>query len=350
MLLPNDKTPTESNLAIFIEDFLDQHSIDYKRDHVTDDRFNIEVDFFSPKNKQLILITAHMDTVPPHPLQRNPFSAIEKNGKVFGLGACDNKSSIAVLLSLILKMRDGFSKNLKVVFTVDEEYGLTGAQQLASRDIYFDFAIACEPSSLGVFSAQKGTANFEVSLNCEQVHSVDFWNSKNNVVTESNRLIETFMQRCATLNDLNPHVVFDGRSIAPTSITSKGARNSSGKHSKITFDYRYLPGDDPKEFIDNIISSFEGASLTEYEVSDEPFFSDLNNPELMEFRKVLNLTLGSAKITWQAYGSEASILKKISKNVVVFGPGNPQQCHSPDEWVELSQMEQALSIYSSFLQ
>lgn len=85
-----------------------------------------------------ILLLAHMDVVPARreDWERDPFTLTEADGFFYGRGAYDNKSGIALLSTLFLRMRaEGFTptRDLILVFTADEETSGASARHLLSE-------------------------------------------------------------------------------------------------------------------------------------------------------------------------------------------------------------------------
>lgn len=70
----------------------------------------------------LIMLSTHMDTVPPH------IASSEDEEFIYGRGACDAKGIIAAQIAAAEGLRAGGIKNLGLLFTVDEELGSRGAQ------------------------------------------------------------------------------------------------------------------------------------------------------------------------------------------------------------------------------
>ena len=50
------------------------------------------------------------------------------------------------------------------------------------------------------------------------------------------------------------------------------------------------------------------------------------------------------------YWTEAAMLSEAGINTVVYGPGNLEQAHKPNEYVEVAQLETATALYAKALQ
>ena len=49
------------------------------------------------------------------------------------------------------------------------------------------------------------------------------------------------------------------------------------------------------------------------------------------------------------YWTEAAMLSQAGVNTVVYGPGNLEQAHKPNEYVEIAQLQAAAAIYAAAL-
>jgi succinyl-diaminopimelate desuccinylase len=106
----------------------------------------------------LVCFAGHTDTVPPGPLEQwrtDPFAPVERDGRLFGRGAADMKSSLAsfvVALEQFVAERPGHAGSLAVLLTSDEEGpSVDGTarvvERLKQRGETIDYCVVAEPSS-----------------------------------------------------------------------------------------------------------------------------------------------------------------------------------------------------------
>lgn len=85
-----------------------------------------------------ILLLGHMDVVEADPAdwERDPFTAIEEDGYIFGRGAMDNKFDIAMVVTTLARLkREGYRprQDLILLLSGDEETGMETTQMLAEQ-------------------------------------------------------------------------------------------------------------------------------------------------------------------------------------------------------------------------
>ncbi|HEY0366599.1 MAG TPA: M20/M25/M40 family metallo-hydrolase, partial [Pyrinomonadaceae bacterium] len=117
-----------------------------------------------------LALVGHTDTVPYDPNWAEATNLTERDGKLYGRGACDTKGFIAAALTAL----DGVnaSKPLALIFTADEEVGLLGAKRLAqAKPLRVRYSIVGEPTSLRPIRAGKGYSLAEVLVKGREAHS-----------------------------------------------------------------------------------------------------------------------------------------------------------------------------------
>lgn len=120
-----DSKNNESKLSQWIYDYLKTESnLTVEKEYLSKDRFNIVA--YNNEDPDL-LISGHIDTVQPKiGWKTNPFNPLQKEGKIFGLGASDMKAGIAVLLSTALLKSP---QKIMYLFYCDEEYDFLGMKK-----------------------------------------------------------------------------------------------------------------------------------------------------------------------------------------------------------------------------
>src|SRR5690348_18064861 len=103
-------------------------------------------------NKPAILLNSHHDTVKPNAgYTLDPFTPIEKDGKLFGLGSNDAGGSLVSIISTFLHFhsQENLKYNLVLGISAEEEIsGKNGIESLLSVLPKIDFGIVGEPTLL----------------------------------------------------------------------------------------------------------------------------------------------------------------------------------------------------------
>ena len=112
------------------------------------------------KDKPTILLDSHIDTVrPAKGYTKDPFSPIEEDNKLFGLGSNDAGGPLVSLLATFIHFYDRNDLPFNLVFAASAEEeisGLNGMQIVMPEVSPIDFAIIGEPTKMELAIAEKG--------------------------------------------------------------------------------------------------------------------------------------------------------------------------------------------------
>ncbi|MEX6690975.1 M20 family metallo-hydrolase [Danxiaibacter flavus] len=112
------------------------------------------------ESKPTILLNSHHDTVRPNKgYTLDPFSPIEKDGKLYGLGSNDAGGCLVSLIATFLHFykEPSLKYNLVIAATAEEEIsGHNGVEILLPRLPKIDFGIVGEPTLMNMALAEKG--------------------------------------------------------------------------------------------------------------------------------------------------------------------------------------------------
>jgi acetylornithine deacetylase len=146
----------EDNSSTLIRSFLESNE-------VKTDQFLYNVwakNKYFDASKPTILLNSHHDTVKPNKgYTLDPFTPIEKDGKLFGLGSNDAGGSLVSLIATFLYFynKENLKYNILLAATAEEEIsGHNGIEILLPQLGNLDFAIVGEPTQMNMAVAEKG--------------------------------------------------------------------------------------------------------------------------------------------------------------------------------------------------
>ena len=161
----------EDKTAELIENWLDSFKIPYKRNQnnvwATNKYFNEE--------KPTLLLNSHHDTVKPNNgYTKDPFKAIEEEGKLFGLGSNDAGGCLVSLLATFVYFykKKNLTYNLVLVASSEEESsGQNGLNSMLEIIPAIDVAIVGEPTLMQLAIAEKGLVVFDAKVKGTASHA-----------------------------------------------------------------------------------------------------------------------------------------------------------------------------------
>lgn len=131
------------------------------------------------ENLPALLLTSHLDTVPPGDPSLwtktggDPFSPVVEGDRLYGLGSADAKLDwLAKAQAISCFCGRKFLRPLLFVGTYGEERGLVGARRLlAAPPVSIGYVFAGEPTELKLVHAHKGLAVLMLSLSAPQTET-----------------------------------------------------------------------------------------------------------------------------------------------------------------------------------
>jgi acetylornithine deacetylase len=296
-----------------------------------------------------LALVGHTDTVPFDPAWAEALTLTEREGKLYGRGACDTKAFIAAVLAAIEQTRvSAFSRPLALVFTADEEVGCLGAKRLAeSRPFRARCAVVGEPTSLQPMRAGKGYCLAEVSVRGREAHSA-YPHLGASAITRAARLV-TRVERVAEELRRDAHASFDPpyTTVNVGLIEGGTAKNVIAGECRFTLEWRPVPGQRP-----GLVAELVRREVEDLRREDADFDCDLRVVRLdggMETEADAPLVRALEEATGRtagtiSFGTEAPQLAELGAAAVVFGPGDIRVAHRTGEFVPASELNEAVSI------
>ena len=297
--------------------------------------------WFSPKllpGRPTIGLVGHLDTVPPAQVQEYQIS----DGRVYGLGACDMKGGVAVLLqALALAERSPY--NLVAVLYDREEgpYSDNGLDLLLPQLPPLDFALVYEPTCNKIQAGCVGSLHAQLRVKGKRAHSARPWQGEN-ALFNSLAPLEYLSKRGRkeiVIENLPFYEV-----LTPTQCQTHSATNVVPEEVDFNINYRFAPGKTTEQAwleIQSELSSFGELTLKE---SAPAGSVSLDQPILREWVQRCQIAT-EAKQAW----TDVARLTAAGIPAVNFGPGDPAQAHQANEHVEIDALQQGLTLTERLL-
>ncbi len=160
----------EKRIQEFIESRLKTLGLRTIRQVVSKSRFNLFYLSDSP-----YVVSCHVDTVPPAGM-KNPYRAVEKNGRIYGRGASDVKGALASLLTAVEVFIGGGKKlPVSLAFVVDEETNTAlGSEKAVEVLGPGRKCLVLEPTYGKLCIAQQGSLEFTLKVQGKGAHASEF--------------------------------------------------------------------------------------------------------------------------------------------------------------------------------
>jgi acetylornithine deacetylase/succinyl-diaminopimelate desuccinylase family protein len=365
---PDEPPYYEHRVTDYLESLLKNWGLPTERTEVHPGRDNLltRLDGVSSQNKRpLILFEVHQDTVPVEGMEVSPFGGEIQEGKLYGRGACDVKGGMTAMLAALVLLMDAPQRScdLAIAFTINEEFGFTGATKLVetwssgqSRLLPRapDAIIVAEPTMLDVVIAHKGVVRWRCTALGRAGHSSQPQRGQNAIYAMA-RAISAFEEVAHSLTSATAHPLLGQPSLNVGTITGGVSVNTVPDRCTIEIDRRLLPHESPQDVYQSIVASVAGKMGAGDRLEHAaPFITSrgLSNTRNAGLAKALGdlarAQSSAGKLIGVPFGTDAASFDAAEVPVVVFGPGDIAQAHTADEWIELSQIDEAAEILKQF--
>jgi len=147
----------------------DEHFSDPIEGITYEGRSNVRVTLGGAGEAHSLIINTHVDVVPAGENQPHAFAPYERDGRIFGRGACDAKGQVAAIwlaMAALRRMSLELPGRLIVHLVVEEENGGNGTLAMIRRaprlDRQAEGCIVMEPTELAVCPSVRGAVWFRV--------------------------------------------------------------------------------------------------------------------------------------------------------------------------------------------
>jgi acetylornithine deacetylase len=302
-----------------------------------------------------LLFESHLDTVSTAGMTVAPLGGKIEDGRMYGRGTCDTKGSGAAMLWALREYaRDARRpRNAALIFAVDEEARMTGAQAFARKELK-EFlpklrgVIVGEPTQLRPVVAHNGVIRWRTTTRGRAAHSSD--PSKGvSAITAMLRVMETLESKYVpAVTRSHP---LTGRAAASVNMIRGGtAVNIIPAVCEIECDRRTVPGETAEQILRERDEVLAGHVVEHDALYVVPSMDDTQSREFHQWISP-GLTRQGCEATGRGapYVTDASHYAAAGAPSIVLGPGDLAQAHTKDEWVALDQLRTAAAVYLDLL-
>jgi acetylornithine deacetylase len=332
-----------------------------------------------------LAFNGHIDVVPvgdysawTHPA----WGGEVEGGKLWGRGACDMKAGVAAAVLAVQALVESDTRlkgDLWLHFVADEEVVGWSTRRLAARLPKVDAVIVAEPTELQIQPVEGGLVHMRIEVDGREshagnryksIHAGGLGNEGGINAIEKGLLIAQALQRLErdwAIYRSHPLLPPGFGSIMPGMIVGGPGGGSDGKlnlisnpgtspnYCAIEYNIWYLPNETFEEIRDEIEGFVGAVCQTDPWLREHPprfawktrnvFFPPVDTPADHPIVSTVGASLDAVGRAVEIVGfnaaSELAWYAEQEIPGVIFGPGSIAQAHSPDEFVELDQLQDA---------
>jgi acetylornithine deacetylase len=334
--------PGEKDIAGAIADHMRRIGLTVSVEPVADGRPNVVGALEGKSPGRTLMLCGHTDTVGVTGMA-DPFSPVERDGKLFGRGAQDMKGGVAAMIDAarVVAAEGLEAGRLIVAAVVDEEHSSIGADALVRRWTA-DAAIVTEPTDLAIAIGHKGFAWVEVEVFGKAAHGSRPKEGED-AILRLGRVLAQLEDLDHALQARPPHALVGTGSLHASLVEGGRELSSYPDRAVLQMERRLLP-DEPESraleeaqrILDELTKrdpSFRSAARTLF--SRPAYQIDADHELPTTLAASIAAAGGSPRAVGASFWADSAVLGHAGIPSVLFGPGGAG-LHSTEEYVNVA--------------
>ncbi len=314
--------------------------------------------------RPLVCLAGHTDVVPPGPVDQwcsDPFLPSERDGRLYGRGAADMKTSLAafvVAVERFVATRPDHRGSIALLLTSDEEGDATDGtvrvvEALKARGETIDYCIVGEPTSVArlgdtIKNGRRGSLSARLVVKGLQGHVAYPEKVRNPIHLAAPALAELSAARWDEGNEFFPPTSFQISNIH----AGTGATNVVPGTLEVLFNFRFSTASSVESLQDRVHRLLDRHGL-EYDIhwtiGGRPFVTPRGALVAALSEAIREVTGIVPELSTSGGTSDGRFIAEICPEVVELGPVNAS-IHKIDEHVALADIEPLTAIYLGTLE
>ncbi len=304
-----------------------------------------------------IMFDSHLDTVSVEGMSIDPFAGSIREGKLWGRGACDTKGSGAAMFAALVRYAESpAANNVMLLYSVDEEQGMSGIREFTENHLpalvrRIKAAVVGEPTNLKPVVAHNGVQRFTLATLGVAAHSADPNRGRSAISDMARLILDLESAYIPALGAIHP---LTGKAQCSINVIRGGtAVNIIPDRCEVQIDRRTVPGEVSRDVASSLrrhlLSYRERHPQVQFELTPSIETPPLTPHNDGSFLEIVRSTLSTYGVPDEPvgvrYATHAGDLCAAGLSCIVLGPGNIDQGHTKDEWIDIDELETAVPIY-----
>lgn len=348
-------TGSEGLIRGYLERKFREMGLATEAQHVDTDRYNVVGK--TGDGPIGLMLCSHQDVIPALDEAKwhtPPFSPVFLDGRVYGRGATDAKGPLAAMMEAVARVAGRVDGCAAIAAVVEEETARSlGARRLLEQHVPAQ-AVIGEPTGLAVGVAHKGAIWPTITVHGRAAHGSTPGEGKNAIggMARVLGMLEDYGKQVSAIGD-----PFLGPASSEVTVIRGGDRvNVIPEQCTVCLDRRLVSSetvDGAFEDLRRQVEAFAKESGLQVDVCLDSSYPSASIGEGEPIVRTTLAALADAGVPGVVRGFPAGCdmwaFRALDIPTVVLGPGNMEQAHVIDEYLDLRQLRLAADVYERLL-
>jgi acetylornithine deacetylase len=335
--------PGEREIADLIAAEMRRGGLDVSIETVTHGRPNVVGVLEGRRAGRTLMLCGHTDTVGVTGMI-DPFTPIERDGRLYGRGAQDMKGGVAAMIDAAATVAaHGSLESGRVVVAcvVDEEHSSIGADALV-KSWRADAGVVTEPTDLEIAVGHKGFAWIDITVEGKAAHGSRPADGQD-AILRLGRVLSRLEALDRVLQARPPHPLVGTGSLHASMIEGGRELSSYPDRAMLQMERRTLPTEEAatallevQQILDALAQQDATFRATATAMFSRPAYEIARDHELPQILAgAVAAAGGQTRTTGVSFWTDAAVLGHAGIPSVLFGPGGAG-LHSTEEYVNVA--------------
>lgn len=303
-----------------------------------------------------LMFNGHLDVVGIEGMIHPPFSAEERDGRLYGRGSADMKGGIAAMCAAAWRAAQaGVRGEIIVAAVADEEYESLGTRALLERGVRADACVVTEPTRLSIMPAHRGFVWLEVDVAGRAAHG-SRWDIGVDAIRHAGLLLAELDAYDAEVLPTRTHPLLGRGSLHASLITGGIGMSTYPDRCVLKLERRTIPGESAADALDEVrrlcdrIRARRPSFVADVRllVTQGPSDVAVDSPLVLGLDAALRARGEAVSVEGMSAWTDAALLNEAGIPAVCFGPGDISLAHAAEEYIPLDEIDRAAAVLATF--
>jgi acetylornithine deacetylase len=347
--------PGEQACAAFLRGVLDAWGFRTELQEAAPGRPNLIARIGDARGGRTLMFNGHLDVVGVEGMIHSPFSAAERDGRLYGRGSADMKGGIAAMCAAAhLAAAEGIAGEILVAAVADEEYESLGTRALVAQGVRADACIVTEPTQLAIMPAHRGFVWLDIEVAGRAAHG-SRWDIGVDAIRHAGLLLAELDRLDSDVLPQREHPLLGRASLHASLIQGGLGYSTYPDRCVIGLERRTIPGETVADVVAEMERACDVVRVRRPGFSAKVRPGGAQGPSDVSVDASIVHALGDAlrasgeqvRIEGMSAWTDAALLNDAGIPAICFGPGDISLAHAAEEYIPLDEIDRARDVLTA---